>query len=223
MIILSGKKHHFDCSDQLFSNHLLLLFFQLNLHYCRKSIDYRVILAKTVDVMVHIVTTCNNAGRQAVFDRNESYGNDLVYVRTNATARPKCYPWQGKVISMNDNGRTVHDQRGNAIRAYGISETSYGQPDGLWGINCHHGPPNVFIEGWSNIRGNENMPDAEENERRYELTQKQRKMERDVRYAKREAAMLDAAGDQEGFEKAALEVKKRQSVLNSFGSITKSV
>ncbi|MBQ7844991.1 MAG: hypothetical protein IJ392_02440 [Clostridia bacterium] len=165
-------------------------------------------------VQMDIKTTCSNAARQAVFDRNRDYGNDLVWVRINATARPKCYPWQGKVISTEGRSGSTTDLDGREILFHSIHDTSYGEPDGLWGINCHHGPPNVFIPGLSSIHGS--VPDPDDNAAAYALTQQQRKLERDVRAAKREAAMLDAAGDKEGFEKAALRLKHRQQLLKDF-------
>ena len=51
-------------------------------------------------------------------------------------------------------------------------------------------------------------PPKEENDRRYAETQEQRALEREIRYAKRDAAMADAMGDKDGFEKAAARVKK---------------
>ena len=165
-------------------------------------------------VQMDIKTTCSNAARQAVFDRNRDYGNDLVWVRINATARPKCYPWQGKVISTEGRSGSTTDLDGREILFHSIHDTSYGEPDGLWGINCHHGPPNVFIPGLSSLQGS--VPAPDDNAAAYALTQQQRKLERDVRAAKREAAMLDAAGDKEGFEKAALQVRHRQQLLKDF-------
>lgn len=157
-----------------------------------------------------IRTTVNNAARQAVLDRNEAYGNDLVSVPINATARPKCYPWQGKVISTANEARTVTDLHGASIRVYALSETSYGEPDGLWGINCHH-QPRPFFDGLSVIRGE--VPDKAESDALYALTQQQRQLERHVRALKREAVMLNAAGDREGFAEAARKVKAAQARL----------
>lgn len=167
-------------------------------------------------VRMDVKTTCSNAANQAVMTRNEQYGNDLIWVNTNATARPGCYPWQGKVISMANRARVVMDGDGRQVQAYAVSQTTYGQPDGIYGINCHHGPMNVFIPGMSVVRGQEGAPSKDASDQIYQLTQKQRRMERQVRYAKREAAMLDAAGDKEGFEKAALKVKDRQAKLKAF-------
>jgi len=165
-------------------------------------------------VSMDLRTTCGNAATQATFDRNADYGNDLVWVPINATARDLCYPWQGKVISMSNRSGSTTDLNGNRITFYPVSQTSYGEPAGLWGINCHHKPPNVFIPGVSSIRGR--LPSKDTNDARYKLTQQQRKLERDLRYAKREAAMMDAAGDKAGFEAAAGKVDRAQSRLNAF-------
>lgn len=44
----------------------------------------------------------------------------------------------------------------------------------------------------------------------------QRKLERDIRYAQRKAAMLDATGDTEGFDAEALKIKNAQAKYNAF-------
>lgn len=75
---------------------------------------------------------------------------------------------------------------------------------------------NVFIPGLSYVRGEDVKPDKATNDELYELTQEQRRLERSVRYAKRDAAMYDAAGDKESFEKAALRVKKANANLKQF-------
>ncbi len=157
-----------------------------------------------------IRTTVNNAARQAVLDRNEAYGNDLVSVPINATARPKCYPWQGKVISTADEARMVTDLNSNPIRVYARSETTYGEPDGLWGINCHH-QPRPFFDGLSLLRGE--VPNKADSDALYAQTQEQRRLERNLRNLKREAVMLDAAGDKEGFADTARKVKLAQAKL----------
>lgn len=159
-----------------------------------------------------IRTTTSNAARQAVMDRNRDYGNDLVSVPINATARPKCYPWQGKVISTENRARTVTDLNGSAIHVYALRETSYGEPDGLWGINCHH-QPSPFFDGMSVIRGD--IPPKEENDARYDAIQQQRHLERTLRSLKREAVMLDAAGDDEALPALAKKIKTVQGRLDA--------
>ena len=50
-------------------------------------------------VAMDVRTTLFNTAREAVWERNEAYGNDLYQVSTKNAARPLCYPWQGKIIS----------------------------------------------------------------------------------------------------------------------------
>ena len=47
-------------------------------------------------------------------------------------------------------------------------------------------------------------------------TVKQRRLEREIRYSKQKAAMMEAAGDKEGFEQEALKIKEKQSAYNAF-------
>lgn len=165
-------------------------------------------------VRMDIKTTCSNAANQGVMDRNQQYGNDLIWVRTNATARPGCFPWQGKVISMENRARDVVDGGGRTVHAYAASETTYGQPDGIYGINCHHGPMNVFIPGASRVRGTNMSIGQAENDARYKLTQQQRRLEREVRYAKRDLAMLKAAGaDEQALQEASAKVRRKQAAV----------
>lgn len=143
-------------------------------------------------VNMDIRTTCGNVATQAVFARNEDYGNDLVWVPVKAAARKLCYPWQGKLISTSNRTGTVEDLDGKKIEIIPLSRTSYGEPAGLWGINCGHTPPNPFIPGLSKIRGD--VPPEKKNDEEYAQSQRQRYIERQIRYAKREAATLKAAG-----------------------------
>ena len=55
-----------------------------------------------------------------------------------------------------------------------------------------------------------------ENDKQYESSQEQRRLEREVRYAKQKAAMLEAAGDKEGFAEESLKIKQKQAAYNAF-------
>ena len=95
-------------------------------------------------------TTYHNVSRRAFFDRNEEYGNDLYLVSQHPGARPLCYPWQCKVISRQDLARDVPDGAGGTVHVYAQSETTYGEPAGLFGINCGH-HPELFIPGATKV------------------------------------------------------------------------
>ena len=169
-------------------------------------------------VNMDVRTTCGNIANEAVWQLNQEFGNDLIVWPVNATARPKCFPWQGKVCSTSNRSGTTTDLHGNTVTIYPMSATTYGEPDGIGGINCHHSPPDPFIPGLSRLP--DATPDKKGNDERYQQSQQQRKLERDVRQAKREAAMMDAAGDKDGFEKAAVKVKQKQAALKDFTQST---
>ena len=140
-------------------------------------------------VAMDIRTTVFNTGRAAVWETNQSFGNDLYIVSYHNGARPLCYPWQNKVISSTDNSREVEDLDGNKIHVYAQNETSYGEPAGLFGINCKH-YPTPFIPGVSVVEGD--PQDKEENDKSYEESQKQRALERKMREENRDLKMLRA-------------------------------
>lgn len=160
-------------------------------------------------------TTMSNAAREAVFEENERFNNDLYQVSWHIGARPLCYPWQCKVISRTDNARTVKDLYGNEIKVYAQSETTYGQPAGLFGINCGHYPM-PFIPGVSTINSR-GMQDKEENDKSYQESQKQRALERKLRYEKRDLEVLKAQGASNEEIKAQMaKVKQARDNLAAF-------
>ena len=165
-------------------------------------------------VTMDIRTTMANTAREAVFERNEQYGNDLYQVSWHDGARPLCYPWQGKVISRDDISREVEDDEGNTVHVYAQSDTSYGEPAGLFGINCGHYPI-PFIPGFSRIRAPEQ--NEEQNAKDYEQSQQQRALERKLREEKRDLAVLKAQGaSDEEIKAQRAKVKNARDNLNSF-------
>jgi len=140
-------------------------------------------------VAMDIRTTVYNTARDAIWERQEQYGADLYQVSSHNGARPLCYPWQGKVISRTDNARTVTDLDGNEVQVYAQSATSYGEPAGLFGINCKHYPMS-FFPGISTLKGE--PQDPEENEKSYQESQQQRALERKLREQRRDMEVLKA-------------------------------
>lgn len=165
-------------------------------------------------VAMDVKTTMFNTARAAVWERQEQYGNDLYQVSHHDGARPLCYPWQGKVISRDDLSREVEDDEGNTVHVYAQSETTYGQPAGLFGINCKHYPI-PFIPGFSRIRPPEQ--NEEENAKEYAESQEQRRLERNLRYEKRDLEVLKAQGaSDEEIKAQRLRVKNARTELNNF-------
>lgn len=164
-------------------------------------------------INMDIRTTVSNAAHQAQFDRMEDYGLNLVEVSSHNGARPKCAKDQGKIFNRSGKGGYTTDLHGKSIRYYAWSDSSYGEPDGLLGINCgHHIYP--FIPG---ISYQTYFPyDEEENKEQYKKIQNQRELERRVRKSKRECMMLEKTGDTEGLQKAKETLKTRQQALKQY-------
>ena len=142
-------------------------------------------------VAMDMRTTFHNVSRQAFWDRNGAYGNDLYLVSQHPGARPLCYPWQCKVISRTDEARDVQDGDGGTVHVYAQSETTYGEPAGLFGINCGH-HPELFIPGATRVP--EVRQDAAENAKQYAESQKQRVLERQFRKARLDLDVAKAQG-----------------------------
>ena len=158
-------------------------------------------------VAMDIRTTVFNTGRAAVWEENETFGNDLYIVSYHNGARPLCYDWQNKVISANNVSRETVDLDGNPVHVYAQNETTYGEPAGLFGINCKH-YPTPFIPGVSAIRGH--VQDKEANDKEYAESQKQRQLERNLREEKRDLEILKAQGAPEDMIKV-----QRERVRNA--------
>ena len=133
-----------------------------------------------------IRTTVANTARAAVWETNQNFGNDLYMVSYHDGARPLCYPYQNKVISASNQFGVTYDLDGNEIEYIAQSATTYGQPAGLFGINCKH-YPTPFIPGVSVITGD--PQNFEDNERAYKERQQQTALERKIREEKRDLLM----------------------------------
>ena len=164
-------------------------------------------------VNMAIRTTAANTAQQAQFDRMDDYGLNLVEVSSHSGARPKCAKDQGKIFNRSGGGGYTTDLHGRKIRYYAWSESSYGEPDGILGINCGHQiypfTPGVSYQTY--------FPEPEEeNAEAYKKAQQQRELERRVRKSKRECMMLETAGDPEGARQAQQLLKQRQDALRQF-------
>ena len=164
-------------------------------------------------VSMDIRTTVTNTAHQSTWARCDEYGLDLIVVSVKAAARPLCYPWQGKVLSRDNRARDVTDLDGNTIHVYAMSESSYGQPAGLFGINCGHFS-SPFFPGMSKARG-EPEPEAV-NAEQYAQSQRQRALERKIRRAKLDVAIAKATGDDEAVRDANRTLRARQAEMRAF-------
>lgn len=143
-------------------------------------------------VAMDIRTTMANTAREAVWEDNERYGNDLYQVSAHPGARPGCYPYQLWVVSTSGRQGTTTDFDGNTIQIHNqdeIEDFKYG--GGLFGVNCGHYPIG-FVPGISPIRGE--IQPKEENDALYAEMQGQRNLERQLRYEKRDLEVMKSQG-----------------------------
>jgi hypothetical protein len=155
-------------------------------------------------VRMDLRSTMGNTARAAQDERCDAYGISLIEVSSHMGARPKCAPYQGRIFSRDGSRGTTKDINGNPVPYSPLSETSYGEPDGLFGINCGH-QQYPFIPGLS-MKSYYPYPE-EENAERYREFQAQRGMERKIRADKRDCMMQQAAGNEEGLKEAAKRLK----------------
>ena len=164
-------------------------------------------------VRMDLRSTMGNTARAAQDARCDAYGIDLIEVSSHLGARPKCAPYQGRIFSRDGSRGITEDLNGGRIEYTPLSETSYGEPDGLFGINCGH-QQYPFIPG---VSLKTYYPyDEAENAKRYEDTQRQRALERKIRADKRECMMLQEAGDKEGLQKAAGQLRADKDRYRDF-------
>ena len=113
--------------------------------------------------------------------------------------------WQGKVFKIDGSDKK-----------YPNLKESTGYPDdilGLGGVNCRHRMFPFFpgISTPNPVRFNE-----EENRRVYELTQKQRAMERRMRQLKKEQAAAKEIGDKETVKKLNKKISEQSTKIDEF-------
>lgn len=158
--------------------------------------------------------TARSTAEEVQDARIRDAGCHLIQIDSHSGARPKCAKDQGKIFDLNNGSGYTEDLHGKKIQYYPWNSSSYGEPDGILGINCgHHKWP--FIPG-VNIQRHFPTEDMDANDKLYKQTQVQRALEREVRKQKRECMMLDAAGDQEGFEEASVKLKRTENKLKYY-------
>lgn len=138
--------------------------------------------------------------------RYDDYELDLVMISSHIGSRPSHYHYQGKIYSRSGSHPDYPP----------LESTGYGQIDGLiTGINCRH-QMFAYVEGLSKNNWPK-LQDKSESDQRYKEFQKQRKLERDVRKAKKVRAMLESSGaDQKRIDEASQKVRYRQKKIREY-------
>lgn len=160
-------------------------------------------------------STSHNAAIQAIKTRQQEFGGgDIFQVSSHNGARPLCFPYQGKFYSWSAGPGEFEDGSGHTRRYENIDQTSYGEPAGLFGINCGHHPI-PMIPGFSYPQEGPTQTKAE-NDKEYKESQTQRAYERQVREAKRDLEIAKAIGDEEAIKDAKQKVAQEQAKIRAY-------
>lgn len=158
--------------------------------------------------------TAKNVADEVQTARCLDHGVSLIEISSHSGARPKCAKDQGKIFDLKNGSGIITDANGREIEYYPWNSSSYGDPDGILGINCHHHKfpfvPGVSIQRYFPTK------DFEENDKLYKETQVQRALERNVRKQKRECMLYDTLGDKEAFDDAAVKLKSQEAKLKDY-------
>jgi hypothetical protein len=149
-----------------------------------------------------IRSNMTQAATATQFTRMEELGEDLVEISSHLGARPKCEPYQGKIYSMSGKSKNYP----------ALSSTSYGDPAGLFGINCRHVPYPYFPGTEKTF----SPQDEERNATAYASSQKQRALERSIREGKRNLDLMTKTKDEKQIERAKELLRNRERNMREF-------
>lgn len=133
-------------------------------------------------VRMNIVTSANqNCGKLQEL-RADEMGWDLMEITAHSGARPEHAHWQGKIVSRSG-------QKGYLS----LRDIGYGEATGFKGINCRHdwypyykGSTKTYTQEQLNKWKNEKVTYNSKEYSKYEATQIQRRMERQIRQDKKD-------------------------------------
>lgn len=168
-----------------------------------------------------VLTGVNQTCAKLQVERMNQMGCEFVEVTAHAGARPNHAEWQGQVF-----------HRGGSVRYQGVfyadfvSSTGYGTGEGLCGWNCRHNfypffpgisEPLYTPERLAALNARDMEWDGQKLTR-YEVEQKQRAAERNVRKYRRRSLMEAAAGEID--PKTAVKIKEWQAKVKELERVT---
>ena len=163
-----------------------------------------------LDVAVRrsVLTASSQLAGEMQLQRAEEWGSDLVEVDSHMGSRPSHAEWQGRIYSRSGKSKKY--------RSF-YEVTKYGQIDGLKGINCRHD----FYPFFEGISEHTFKPyDIQKNNKQYEASQQQRKIEREIRKEKRKIVAAESAGDTEAMKAYHKNLRGKQAEMRRHISAT---
>lgn len=132
-----------------------------------------------------VTSGVNQTSLKFKMENSKELGINIVKTSSHGGARPSHQEWQGKLFYLHTPVKGLQNFK---------KATGYGRVDGLGGANCRHSFYEVTDYEYKN-----NLVDTEEfdknrNDDQYELEQKQRYYERQIRSWKKRKNILDECG-----------------------------
>ena len=175
------------------------------------TIDYATGHQEQLDVAVRrtVLTGVSQTAAVLQTKRADEMGVDLVQTSAHYGARPEHVVWQGRIFSRSGTDRRYPDF---------VTSTGYGTGPGLGGWNCRHSffpffpgiSQNAYDAETRKDLRNKKVTLAGKEISMYDATQIQRGIERKIRYWKRQAAGMDAAGLDASAENAQVATFQKQ-------------
>ena len=132
-----------------------------------------------------VTTGVNQTALKSSLESCNDYGINIVKTSSHSGARPSHAEWQGQFFYLNKPVKGLKKFK---------SATGYGKVDGLGGANCRHSFYEVTDYEYKHNLVKGDRFNKNRNEEQYELEQKQRYYERQIRKWKKEKQILDEAG-----------------------------
>lgn len=141
-------------------------------------------------------TGISQATAEIQIARMDEMDVDMVLVSSHMGARPEHAVWQGQIFRKDELEE----------------KTKYGTVTGLCGANCRHsfGP---WFEGMDNPF---EKYDSKENQKQYEMDQRQRTLERRIRHTKRLLIGYQTKEDHANYERTAALLQRQNDAYNQF-------
>ena len=171
------------------------------LTYTTKDESGNIVSIRNYDIEGTARREILTASRQLSNNISVEVANELnceyLYLSEHIRCRPQHFDWQGTIIKKDDL----------------VSVTDYGSITGLAGINCAH----YFEPYFGDARGNDlKKITKDEAIKQYNLSQKQRYLERGVRKWQRKTEMFKANNDIESYKKSRSKTKEWQLRVKKF-------
>ena len=135
---------------------------------------------------MNIITGVNQTCGKLQEMRADEMGWDLMELTAHGGARPEHAEWQGKIVSRSG-------QKGYLT----LDDIGYGEPTGFKGVNCRHdwypyfrGSSRTYSDEQLDFWKNETVTYNGKEISKYDATQIQRRMERQIRQDKKDIAGL---------------------------------